>query len=64
MLMFLQQVEHLGLDGDVQCLDSLVGDNEAGTPRECTRQGHPLLFAAAQLAGMAVQIRRVQPNCS
>jgi hypothetical protein len=45
-LQFPQQVEHLGLDGDIERRGRLVGDQQLRLARQRHRDHHPLLHAA------------------
>ena len=53
-LQLLHQVEHLGLDRDVQRRHRLVGDDEAWIQRERSREADALALAAGELVGVAV----------
>ena len=49
-----EQIEHLRLDGHVQCGDRLVTDDQAGPRRQRAGDGNPLPLTAAKLSGIAV----------
>ena len=57
----LQQVDDLGLNGDVECGDRLVADDELRIQRERSRDAHPLALAAAHLVGIAIREGGMQP---
>src|SRR2546428_2118045 len=53
-LQVLQEIEDLGLDGDVQRRHGLVGDDEARPDGERAGAADPLALPAAELVRMAV----------
>ena len=57
-----QQLEHLGLDRDVQRAGRLVGQQHLRAQRQGQRDRHPLQLAAGQLAGVAAQQVRGQQH--
>jgi hypothetical protein len=54
LLQFLEQIEHLRLDGDVERGGGLVGDQEVGLGRQRHRDHHALLLAAAHAERVVV----------
>ena len=52
------QVEQLGLDGDVKGGGRFVGDQQLGPQCQCHRQHHPLAHAAGELMGIVVDSSR------
>ena len=46
LLDVFHQVDHLGLDGHVQCRDALIGNDELGVHDEGTGDAHTLALAA------------------
>ena len=55
LLQLLQQVDDLGLDGNVQSGDTLVTDDELGLHSQGAGDGHTLTLTAGELVGIAVQ---------
>src|SRR5205814_8491674 len=53
-LQVFQQVDDLGLDGDVEGGDRLVADDERRLHGECPRDANPLPLAAGELVGIAI----------
>ena len=51
-LLVLQQVEDLGLDGDVERGGGLVGEQQLRTAGQGDGDHHPLAHAAGQLVGV------------
>ncbi len=49
----LEQVEHLGLDADVEGADRLVADDQGGIQDQGAGDGDPLTLAAGELQGLA-----------
>ena len=49
-LMVFEQIKHLGLDGDVEGRDGLIGDDEIRVSCERAGERDPLLLTAAELA--------------
>ena len=47
----LEKAQHLPAGAGVQGASGLVGQNQAGVPRQRPGDGHPLLLAAGQLGG-------------
>jgi hypothetical protein len=41
-----EHIEHLGLDGHVECADRLIGDEKTGPHGQCSGDGHSLALAA------------------
>ena len=58
LLQLLQQVDDLGLDGDVERRDRLVADDEVGRGGERAGDADPLPLAAGELVRIAVAIGR------
>ena len=54
-LMVFEQIENLGLDGNVECRDGLIGDDEVRVGGERARERDPLLLTAAELAGPPIE---------
>ena len=46
LLDVFHQVDHLGLDGHIQCRDALIGNDELGVHDEGTGDAHTLALAA------------------
>ena len=57
-----QQVEHLGLDGDVQGGHRLVAHHQPGGQGQGPGQAHPLPLAPGKLVGVPVQQVRGQAH--
>ena len=55
-----EEVDDLGLDGDVEGADGLVADDEVGFDGEGAGDADALALAAAELVRVAVAQRRVQ----
>ena len=55
-----EQLEDLGLHGDVERRDRLVADDELGLDRQRAGDGDALALAAGQLGRLALQRRRRQ----
>ena len=58
----LHQVEDLGLDGDVEGRDGLVGHDQLGIEGEGPGQADALALAAGELVGVAVDRGAAQPH--
>ncbi len=54
LLQFLQQFQHLGLDGDIQCRGRFVGNQQIGLAGQRDRDHHALFHAAGQLVRVFV----------
>ncbi len=52
--MSCEQVDHLGLDGEVEGGDRFVGYDEAGPHRQGAGDADALALAAGELVGIAV----------
>ena len=61
LLEVLHQVEDLGLDGDVEGRDRLVGHDQLGLEGQRPGQADPLALAAGELVGVAVDAPRAEP---
>ena len=57
-----QQVEDLGLDGDVEGGDRFVGDDQFRLRGEGAGDGDPLALAAGKLVGVFAQVARVEAD--
>ena len=57
-----EQVEHLGLDRDVERRDRLVGDEQLGLERDRAGDADPLALAAGELVRVAVVVLGVEPD--
>ena len=57
---FHEEVEDLGLDGDVQGGHGLVGDDQLGAHGQCAGYADALALAARELVGIAVHVGGVQ----
>ena len=57
-----QQVQHLGLDGDVQSGDGLVADHKVRVQNQGDGNGHTLALAAGKLVGPAGAVALVQAH--
>ena len=62
LLNVFHQVDHLGLDGHVQCRDALIGNDELGVHDEGTGDAHTLALAARELMGVALGVLRGQTD--
>ena len=62
LLKVLQQVDHLCLDGDVQCGDGLVADDEVGLQGKGAGNADPLALAARELMRIAAHEVGIQPD--
>ena len=62
LLEVLEQVDHLGLDGDVERGDRLVGHDQLRLERERAGDADALALAAGELVRVAVVVLRVQPD--
>jgi hypothetical protein len=51
-----EQIEHLGLNGNVECGNGLVADNEIGFDSERPRDTDTLALPAAELVGVAARV--------
>lgn len=51
-----EEVEHLGLDGDVEGGDGFVGDDQSGAGREGSGDADALALPAGELVGVAVEV--------
>ncbi len=58
----LQQVDDLGLDGNIQRRNRLVADNNFGIQDQCPRQAGPLPLPAGKFVGIAVEMLEPQPH--
>ena len=61
-LEILEQVDDLGLDGNVQGRNRLIGDDQLGVEGQRPRNADPLTLAAAELVGVAPQVLGVQSD--
>ena len=57
-----QQIENLGLDGDIERGDRFVGDEKAWLGGQGTGDGDPLTLSAAEGMGKAALVLRSQPD--
>ena len=57
-----EQVEHLGLDGDVESRDGLVANDQPWLERERPRNPDPLALATRELVRVAVVVLGVEPH--
>ena len=55
LLQVAQQVDHLGLDRNIQGRDRLVAENHLRPHRQSPRDADPLPLAAAELVGLTIQ---------
>ena len=62
LLQVLQQVDDLGLDGDVEGRDGLVADDERGVAGQGAGDADALALAAGELVGEAVGHRGVEAD--
>ena len=62
LLQVLEQVDHLGPDGDVKGRDRFVGDDEVGLKSECAGDADALALAAAEGVRVAVHGVGRQPD--
>ena len=58
LLKVLQELQDLGLDGDVERRGRLVGDQQVRVVRECHGDHHPLALPAGELVRVGGQARR------
>ncbi len=58
LLDVLHQVDHLRLNGHVQCRDALVGDDELGVHDEGAGNAHALALTAGELVGVTLSVLR------
>ena len=56
MTKFLQRVEDLGLDGDVERGHRLVGNNQLGPQHQRRRDADSLPLPACERIGIAIQV--------
>ena len=63
VLQLLEQLQHLGLHGDVERGGRLVGDDDVGLHRERHGDHHPLALAAGELVRVLVASRRRARGC-
>ena len=61
-LQFFQQVDHLGLDRDVQGRDRLVGQQQPGVQRQGPGDDDALALAAGELVGIAPGVLGQKPD--
>ena len=59
-LQILQQVDDLCLNGNVQCADRFVTDDETGFKRQSTSNTYTLTLTAAELMGITFKVMRLQ----
>ena len=62
LLQVLQQVDDLGLDGDVERRDGLVGHQQLGVERERAGDADALTLTAGELVGVAVVVLGVETH--
>ena len=62
ILKLLQQVQNLGLNGNVKCRDRLVADNQLGLQRKCAGNADTLTLTAGELMRIAVNVLGVQSD--
>ena len=62
LLQVQQQVDDLGLDGDVQGRHRLVADDQLRVQGQCPGDADALALAAGELVGVAVAVAQVQPH--
>ena len=55
LLQVLQQVHHLGLDGDIECGHGLVEDQQLRCQGQRAGDADALLLAAGELGGVAAE---------
>ena len=58
----LEQVQHLGLDGDIQRGDRLVADDELWLSGEGASDRYPLSLPAGELVRVAVEMHGIQAD--
>ena len=56
VLQVFQEVQHLGLDGDIESGNRLIGDDELGVQGQGPRDPDALPLAAAEFMGVAVDM--------
>ena len=62
VLQNLQQVHHLGADGDIQRRNRLVEHNQLGVGHQGAGHGDALTLASAELVGILVCLLPMQPH--
>lgn len=62
VLEILEEVDDLGLDGDIEGADRLVADEEFGFDGQGTGDSDPLPLASGELVGIAVQVSGVEAD--
>ena len=62
LLQLLEEVEHLGLHGDVESRHRLVGNDEVRLQDQGPGDADPLALAAGELVRVSVGVRRVEPD--
>src|SRR5689334_5644769 len=61
-LQVLQNVQDLGLNGDIQGGDRLITDNELRTKRQCAGNTNPLSLPTGKLMRIAARVIALQPH--
>src|SRR5262245_54189555 len=62
LLQIAKQIDDLGAHGDIQRRGRLVSHDDGGIEGERASHADTLTLAAAQLAGIAIEITRLQSN--
>ena len=62
LLQLDEQVDYLGLDGDVQRAHGLVGDDQLGREAQGPGNGQPLALAPGKLVGVALHLVHGEPH--
>src|SRR5262249_18912907 len=61
-LQILKQVDHLGLDRNIECRDRLVADYELGAKRYGSGDPYTLPLATGELVRIAIPVAGCEPN--
>ena len=62
LLQILEHIDDLSLNGNVQCGNRLVTNDELGVHSQCTGNAHALTLTAGELVAVAVCVLTVQAN--